>query len=86
MKRIFSFSLIVLLSIVFSAVTLKMSVAKDHGALHGPGSSHNPVSYRPLHGPGSTHNPIVNHPVHGPGSSHNPIVCPSPYGCYGRPH
>ena len=45
--------------------------------VHGPGSSHNPIIYRPpLHGPGSSHYPIVYHPpVHGPGSSHNPIVC-----------
>jgi len=58
----------------------------DHGPLHGPGSSHDPVAYHPVHGQGSSHNPIVRHPVHGSGSSHNPIVCPQPYGCYGRPH
>ncbi len=90
MKRSFSYGSIAMLSIAFLALTLKISVAQDrdrqHGPLHGPGSSHNPIVDRPLHGPGSSHNPIVRHPVHGPGSSHNPIVCPAPYGCYGRPH
>jgi hypothetical protein len=93
MKRYSTNTTLALLVIAFSVAALNTSLADhhhhrhhDHGPLHGPGSSHNPIAYHPVHGPGSSHDPIVHTPVHGPGSSHDPIVCPPTYGCYGRPH
>ncbi len=51
----------------------------DLGAVHGPGSSHNPIVYHPVHGPGSSHNPIIapaavvrDHRGH----SHAPVIPP----------
>jgi hypothetical protein len=44
------------------------ALAKDQGqsgapTVHGPGSTHDPIVYRPVHGPGSTHNPIAGSPA-----------------------
>lgn len=61
---------------VASADVKKPGQPAKHGALHGPGSSHNPiVRHPPLHGPGSSHNPIVA--AHSkPLGSHEPHALP----------
>lgn len=88
-KNFFSVAALVVAGIMTVATA---GVASAHGgggrcgsggvALHGPGSSHNPIivgdANGQLHGPGTSHNPIVvgsaNGKLHGPGSSHNPII------------